>query len=738
MANQIQHCKLPSPRELGTDETRENLTNWLDTAQNFFLRDDPWARFVRDNAVWNPAAANHGFAADPHGARLNRGPAEVYQSFLRFCSAFAAFFPFGYIKTTLETETTGWASIREQVYIAYNRQLNAASLLGHVEFKRDQGENYYIYFRRLMDFYKQHLVGPNVQAAGFDTGAQGDGMTLSHANLVAMIWLERIDKRLPKLVLREYGNELRRQETHLVSLVPRISTDMEALLEQLEEASKINRFSQRSFNNGGGNRRGGNNFGGGRRRGGRGGRGDGRGRGADDRQSHCSHCQHLGREMQMQVDYNHSPLECRRRRVQVRLIQDDEQQMYQQNYDNPEDEYYDHFEDAEEYLQDYGASSSSSLPDPNLVSLQSEQSGERVPSSSPRQSHGDILSCPLFPLFSTATASNSHNTFRVSDLTLADLESLNCRVRRTVRGVPTKTESPLLRGTYRGKPFLVVIDSGSELNCLDYRFVQDMNIPFEETDAGATAAGDNPVQVAGVVKSDFIFNADFRGQNVPINCQRAVVVHSLGSDVLFGEPGKQFNALETCSSQRTIHVRYKGSKYHTPYISAVRKEHSIARIRESATVYPGQRLAVPVPAELARETVLLCTPRKHQHQWYSPGFYKVSNGFVELANETNLPVNLSRTKPVGDVRTCVEVRAPGPAKKQIGHKNRHSQNSFSSVDGDSPGQKQEPGQKADVSRILQPGGYSSGDEGDRGLLQEFPPEVYRAFRNIGSGSYGGI
>ena len=108
---------------------------------------------------------------------------------------------------------------------------------------------------------------------------------------------------------------------------------------------------------------------------------------------------------------------------------------------------------------------------------------------------------------------------------------------------------------------------------LNLQFCRDMRIPFLKTNAGATAAGDNPVRVVGVTEHDFIFTSDFRGRSVPLNCRRAVVVDSLGSEVLFGEPAKQHNQLDTSSSKRTISVRYNGELLVKKYLSHRREDY---------------------------------------------------------------------------------------------------------------------------------------------------------------------
>ena len=134
--------------------------------------------------------------------------------------------------------------------------------------------------------------------------------------------------------MKEYATDLRRTDAQLVSLVPRIAGDMDILLSKLadtriqrvapsqdagQEDSRnvhavpagsqtprlfsrqtrdLHRHSSQAVSGGGHSA-------------------------VADHQSHCSHCQHLAQELQLPLSYNHSPLACRRRRVQVRRIEDD-------------------------------------------------------------------------------------------------------------------------------------------------------------------------------------------------------------------------------------------------------------------------------------------------------------------------------------------------------------------------------------------------------------------------------
>ena len=98
--------------------------------------------------------------------------------------------------------------IKDLVYRAYNKQLNAASLLEHGNIKKQDDEEHMVFYERLYNHYYQHLSGANLATEGYTTGENWDVITMSHANLIAMIWLERLDRHLPKFVAKEFGTEL--------------------------------------------------------------------------------------------------------------------------------------------------------------------------------------------------------------------------------------------------------------------------------------------------------------------------------------------------------------------------------------------------------------------------------------------------------------------------------------------------------------------------------------------------
>ena len=682
----IQTCKLPSPRELTMNETRESLATWLHTAANFFARDDSFTRFLTPGQTWDRNAPHYGFPAEGQETRLRRTAPEVAAALLRFFDAVSSFFPFSFLSRKFP-ESTSWVTMKTIIMKVYNLELNGLSLLQFESMKRGQDENYYIFFERIQDYFRQHLAAPGLTVEGYVTGPNGDQFNLTFANVLTMLWMEKIDRRLLKLVQKEYSTQLM-GGTQLISLVPRIANDMAGLLAKLEDGQvgrvqdgaiqALHNTADTDYNQDGaysrddifftasrgglrggsrgGNRRTGRDRGGGgfnrRDRGDRDNRGDRDGRGdrGDRGQLHCSHCQHLAREMKMRIPTDHSPLQCERRRVHVRLMgegppADENGASYQEDAD-PDGIWAQPLEEDE-----YGGPFQSPIARSNRSPLQSCTT--RVPETGARD---PVVSPVMTPMFLEGSLHRLCSQVPVSDLNIDQIGFLTRSLCRIAAAIPTRASSPRLFGDYKGKGFESVVDSGAELNCLDFELVRDMRIPFLPTNAGASVPGGDKIRLAGVTESDFIFHADFRGHRVPVNLQRAVVVHSLGVPAIVGEPAMQHNALGTSASKRTISIRYGGNVFVTPYVSPRRRDYQVARIRSSSTVYPGEGVHVPVPQTFSGENFLFLTRGSGQPVWFAPGCYSTKDGVVSLTNQSKEPVRLSKSKPVGEFRTCLEVR----------------------------------------------------------------------------------
>ena len=318
----VQTCRLPTPQTLTLTETRESITTWMDVMHNYLLRDANSTRFVTPGFTWNPALADnghYGLAAEGPGTKLRRTQPEMEAALREMFRTVSSFFPFGFLKREFPLSTS-WPDMLRMIYKAYNMQLNAASLLSYTEVKRSPDENYYIFHARLYDYFYQHLAPANATGAGHVAPAGGDTMSLSQANMIAILWLEKIDKRLLPLIKQEYGVELRNEATQLADLVPRLAQDMDILLAKLDE-TKVQRFGAYSKTDGKYESRTGKYDDKKKKFGGKSGGGKKERKSRDQDQLHCPHCKYLSKEMvEIVIPFDHSPMDCPRKRVRVQGV----------------------------------------------------------------------------------------------------------------------------------------------------------------------------------------------------------------------------------------------------------------------------------------------------------------------------------------------------------------------------------------------------------------------------------
>ena len=644
----FQTCKLKTPRDLIPDETRESLTSWIDVLQNYLLRDVHSQRFLTNGVTWNVNQPNYGLVAEGPGSKLRRTAPEMEAALREMFRTISGFSPHGFLKRQIPLSTS-FQDIIRILYEVHNLQLNSSSLMLYDQVVRSPGENPYIYFARLIDHFHVHLAPANATGGGYTAGPNGDTMSLSQANMVAIMWMEKIDRRLLKLVRHEYARELR-EGTELVALVSRIAANMDDLLVKLEE-TKVHRFEgpsgkkpfeKKSFKNW----RGGDD----KKKSGR----DGA-RGRD--QLHCPHCKFLAKELEVRLPYNHSPTDCTNKKVQVRRVEDEAETSTESETEN--------------FYSEQESDGEPRSPPPSPLSSSSFQTKKSTSQPAEPPPIQRVL-LPDSDCAEVISALRRLSHSRVSEILSEDSKLVLDAVTRIKQDVPTKAKSASILGDYNGTVFVNIVDGGAEINCLDLDLVERLGVPFVPTDAGATAAGEHKVALAGVTSSDFVFSVDFHGRSgIPIDMQRAAVVRNLGADALLGEPAKRRNKLDVVSHQEIITIRYDGKVYHKGYHTVPRRKYRLARVRASQTIFPGESWRCPVPRGLRGE-VFLATTRRGGTEWFEPGFYSQEDGAISLKNILAEPVSLKRKEYVVEVRSCSErnlgAGQPGGGDAGVGEK----------------------------------------------------------------------
>ena len=168
---------------------------------------------------------------------------------------------------------------------------------------------------------------------------------------VALQWLRKVDPALIAIVRTEYSTELR-SNTQLADLVPRIAPNIDSLLKRYDVGSSTNKISvneeevpvdaskatvnktwaRENFQNQAGRGRGGATPNPGRGRGqlarGRGGQAQNRGQGP-----FCPGCYYLSQQLGTTIHFQHTPGDCPRKAVAVKMFQMEDAECFGDNYE---------------------------------------------------------------------------------------------------------------------------------------------------------------------------------------------------------------------------------------------------------------------------------------------------------------------------------------------------------------------------------------------------------------------
>ena len=195
------------------------------------------------------------------------------------------------------------------------------------------------FYERLLQHSKQHLAPANVKADNLRNGASGDKMTISLMNMVALQWLRKTNPDLIAIIKTEYSTELR-SNTQLADLVPRIAPNIDSLLRRYEQGSSSNKVSlldsgPMAMDTAAINKTWGRDNPGVPAQGRRGGGTAGRGAGPAGRSgaslvsrspgSFCPGCFYLSQQLKTNIHFRHSPGDCPRKSVIVKMFQMEDQ-----------------------------------------------------------------------------------------------------------------------------------------------------------------------------------------------------------------------------------------------------------------------------------------------------------------------------------------------------------------------------------------------------------------------------
>ena len=304
--------KVLPPRALTDKETTHSLTQWKINFKQYCKKDDLYRHFLLATTEWDATEANYGFT-DNVGARTPAILGEEVQDFLYMLTSYM---PHGYITDKVLKKSRSFESAFSIIEEHYGLVPSQETFCDLSDMSRLPGEPYRQFYDRMVAFVYKHLMQRNTTNATEVDGVQipdnGDSMSVSMLNLIALQWISKIHPDMLTIVRTEYAKELR-DNSPLSSLVPRLSLSVDALLAKYDKVplvAKLDKMVHEQENNQEATiqRLSGNN------------KPNKKRNGAGFQQAFCPGCFYLGNRVKAKVNFKHTPDSCPRSSALVAMI----------------------------------------------------------------------------------------------------------------------------------------------------------------------------------------------------------------------------------------------------------------------------------------------------------------------------------------------------------------------------------------------------------------------------------
>ena len=600
MANQqVAHIRVKEPRKLESKESMQSLQQWKTQFKQFVKRDDHFKTFIASDISWDPNVDNYGFVTETDG--LRRSARAMMDDCVDFLHILANFLPHGYLTEKIVTATTSFVNAYEVIQEHYGLLPSQESFLELWSFQKQPGESYRQFYERLLAHIRQHLqnvAGVRVDGVVVPTG--GDKLTVSHTNLVALIWLQKIHPELLNIIRTEYSLELRENKP-LSSLVPRISVNIDNLLSkydkvgavqrlQLEEGSSRQSVVARTYIKRNNERK--------------------------PKSPFCPGCYGVSKKTGNQIHFKHNPIECPRQAM-IKMLQTNDN--YEEDNDNitTEEEGNVNLSNTVCNFNDQQVMTySSTTSDPKCFSISTEQ-------------NADMIEAFIFTLDS-----------RIKQFRKEISPTLNCLINNTAA--------------------LCIVDEGSEINCCSYLFAKKAKIPIKEVQCSAVGANKSKMNVIGMAKTDIYATVIGSRNAQQIKLAEMIVINNLGADILLGQPCKVDNQIITLPHKGQIQFKStdgSSNKIHYP----LRKDENlnikdVIRVDKSQTIFPLEAFSFQLPNKFILQKKVCITERPNNLTWIGTRILDVKDGIINIVNNTNHPVYLNKYQHIADVSNVERIK----------------------------------------------------------------------------------
>ena len=650
--------KFPVPRSLEENETAVSLGQWKNQFLIYAQRDPTFEPFLKDS--WDKSQEHMGLrAAGPLSPEQRAVNCEL------FINHVSSFLKTPFWNHRLLNRTKSIKDIWKIFDEIFGIETTADSFLDLSSLKHNGSESYSSFLARIMYHLENHLPSAGTVVDGISAGLTGEKMSIMVMDMAVWIWLEKINPVLVDRVKIEYGVQIK-QGFRISALAPQIAKAIPSILKKVgntkneviralkdidrdaeeEHTPLFNIRNQRGGFRNRGASRGSPNM---RQRG-----GSTRGQYRPSQGPICRHCNWLKEHWNIhEIDVNHRTDSCRRTMPpEVKFI-----------YEAGDNHFFDTFEEEDEQAEEIEGNSPYLITKINngiIFQKTMESSCNREDSPKNVKDMEQTSSDTQLPRSHSRSVSEIIASMKLRAVTLN-----------------AQASSPKMKATHDHGSVIVLIDEGSELNAICEAYAKKHNIQIVVTSRGATAAGNNKLDITGESKDDFILDTKFGSKHYEINLGRVTIVPNLGSDVIMGEPGKAQNGISTDPQSRKVFINRHGEKLSKDYYSPTSTTPGVCRISsDNITVFPEGFISLDVPEGFQHSTVAI-TPRREYSEYFSAKCMFVEETF-SMQSISPLPVNLRRNAHIFDVRMTREV-----SPSQIKHQNNtinlvhmHSEDDF--------------------------------------------------------------
>ena len=210
------------PRVLKNNETHDSLTQWKFQFNNFFLKDSDFKSLLKSSLTWDSSSPNYGF--------LGEGKEDKSDNLEILLGNLSGYLPFPYLTSQILKESRKWADVWSIIFSHYQAEPSQDTNLDFVSLQLNKADNesYLTFYERLCHHQRTHLAKQGAIIQGV-VNPTDDQLTFSHQNLIAQLWMLKINPHLPSKVSVEFAAELQ-SGTQLAHLVPRVAKRVEQLL----------------------------------------------------------------------------------------------------------------------------------------------------------------------------------------------------------------------------------------------------------------------------------------------------------------------------------------------------------------------------------------------------------------------------------------------------------------------------------------------------------------------------